>query len=334
MVILSVLKWIGIILGWTLAVILGIVLLLVLIVLFVPFRYRVRLCTDENGIKGFSFGFKVTWLLHAISVGKENDGKQIIIRLFGIPIKKIGGNETADDPDMEAPRETETDTEADETPRETKTDTGADETPRETETDTGADETPRETETDTGADEIPQETDADAGDGKKRKSVFVIIKEKINGIRNGIRNFFDKIDFIFFKISSIMELVSDKVARNTIKKLISEVIKMIRYIGPNKLKGRIEFGTGEPDTTGMLLAGASLLKLSYKKGFSIIPDFDNKCLLADVTLSGRIRVVYFIRMALRIWFDKDVHRLWKNYRRMNKKIKNYNNPKQGGKTNG
>ena len=29
-----------------------------------------------------------------------------------------------------------------------------------------------------------------------------------------------------------------------------------------------------------------------------------------------------VRMALRIWFDKEVHRLWKRYRRMNKQIKN------------
>ena len=96
---------------------------------------------------------------------------------------------------------------------------------------------------------------------------------------------------------------------------------MIRYIGPKKIKGTLRFGTGDPSSTGLILAGVSMCKLAYRKDVSITPDFEEKCLVGDAFVKGRIRVVYFVRMALRIWFDKDVHRLWKNYRRMKKNIK-------------
>ena len=84
---------------------------------------------------------------------------------------------------------------------------------------------------------------------------------------------------------------------------------MIRYIGPKKIKGTVEFGTGDPSSTGLILGGVSLCKVAYQKDVSITPNFEEKCLVGNATVKGRVRVVYFVRMALRIWFDKDVHRL-------------------------
>ena len=137
---------------------------------------------------------------------------------------------------------------------------------------------------------------------------------------NLIQTIFQKIDFIFFKISCIIDFINDHATTMTIKKLIKEVVAAIRYVGPKKLKGSLEFGTGEPDSTGMILGGVSLMRVVYSKDVNIVPNFDEKCLIGDMEVRGRIRAVYFVRMALRIWFNKDVHRLWKRFRHMRKKI--------------
>ena len=144
------------------------------------------------------------------------------------------------------------------------------------------------------------------------------IRDKIEGIKKKIRDSFKKIGFIFYKISSIIELVKDRAPRRTIKRLVKEVVRMIRYVGPRKFKGNLEFGTGDPSSTGLILGGVSLLPLAYQKDVSITPNFEEKCLVGHAMVKGRVRVVYFVRMALRIWFDKDVHRLWRRYRRMKK----------------
>ena len=172
--------------------------------------------------------------------------------------------------------------------------------------------------------DAPSDEEAPAGEKAAEK---VPLKDKIRSglaaikaIPDKIRGIFKKIDFIFFKISCIIDFVNDHATVMTIKKLLKEVVAAIRYVGPQKLKGSLEFGTGEPDSTGMILAGVSLMKISYSKDVDIVPNFDEKRLIGDMEVRGRIRVVYFVRMAARIWFNKDVHRLWKRFRRMKKKI--------------
>ena len=78
-ILLIILKIIGI----TLLVILGLVLVLFLVVLFVPVRYRFKGNYDD----AFHCKGKITWLLHFISIKIEVE-KEVVtsIRILGIPI--------------------------------------------------------------------------------------------------------------------------------------------------------------------------------------------------------------------------------------------------------
>lgn len=319
MIVLSVLKWIGIVLGITLLAILALVIFILLLVLFVPVRYRVGLRTGHKEDEKLAYSFGVFWLLHAISVRKDIDAKEIVIRILGIPIKRIGGESKEDEPDD---RQYETEsleseyTEESEYPEDEYI-----EKSENVEEDHGdGDEYTEESELEeeSGYTEGDHEEEADKNPITR---LFTTISDKIKDIKKKIRDTFTKIDFIFFKISSIMDIVKDRVARKTIKRLMKEIVALIRYVGPNGISGHLEFGTGDPGTTGMILGGVSLMKIAYRKDVSIVPNFEDKCLIADAGVWGRIRAVYFVRMALRIWFDKDVHKLWKRYRRMKKAVR-------------
>ena len=84
-IILLILKIIGI----GLLCLLGLALLFILLVLFVPVRYKVRGSYIDKKIKAFG---QVTWLGRAVSVLGAYDGDagenkgSFRVRLFGIPI--------------------------------------------------------------------------------------------------------------------------------------------------------------------------------------------------------------------------------------------------------
>ena len=360
MIVLTILKWIGIVLGCLLGGILALALLILICVLFIPVRYRVSVVKDKPGIENTTGGFWITYAMHAISIRKKPGDSEVIVKILGIRIGnkkakksknidedigfdedvgeeksrvdedvgKIGAAEIAPekaDSSEEAVTGADTEHHDDEVSDVTENgstdegdapeNTGEDEKPSDTPEAEVEDESDSESDDDsdsvTEADEKPEKVPLT----RKIKDVI----DKIKAIPDKIRGIFSKIHFIFFKIHSIIDFVRDHAAIGAVKKLTKETVKMIRYVGPKKLKGHLEFGTGEPDWDGLLLGGMSLCKASYNKDVSIVPNFQEICLIADLELRGRIRAIYFVRMALRIWFDKDVHTLWKRYRRMKSK---------------
>lgn len=78
-IILVILKWLAI----TIAILLGLVLVLIALVLFVPVRYYIEGQNQDE----FIYGYRFTWLLRFLMVRKKMDSEEIWLCVFGIPIK-------------------------------------------------------------------------------------------------------------------------------------------------------------------------------------------------------------------------------------------------------
>ena len=344
MIVLTVLKWIGIVLLWILLGILALALLILLVVLFVPFRYKVSVATGDGSGAKVGYGFHITWILHAVSVRKRIDSDQMVIRILGIPIKKSGGGsppgEGASDEDEFDDIDELFDDEEYDTASETNTlaevvsdeinngdeQSWTDESDRSDET-VVTDEPDRSDETvETDESEVSDEiieveektkdTDENNESYNRKKEEKISIEERIQGFKSKIKKKYQKFRFLFYKIHSIIGFVRSRATKGTIKMLLREVVKAIRYVGPRRFEGNIEFGTGDPGYTGAIMAGVSLMKWAYKKNVSIVPNFNELCLTGNATLWGRIRVVYFLRMAIRVWFNRDFRDLRKQYKEM------------------
>ncbi len=77
-IVLAILKWIGIVIG----VIIGLLLLLAGILLLIPVRYYIEAQRDEEH---FFYGFSVSWLCHLVTVKKKKESDNIRFWVFGIP---------------------------------------------------------------------------------------------------------------------------------------------------------------------------------------------------------------------------------------------------------
>ena len=275
-VVLAILKWIGIILGG----ILGLLLFLVALVIFVPVRYRVQ--GSSRGGMSYSFGF--SWLCSAVAVCKKTSSDKIMLKIFGIPVKCLAGGDEREQKEKTSKQKGE------------KKSGSEKQAAKETIKSKSEKEKPQK-----------EESNKEAPRAKRQKGR---VKEKKEAKR--------KKSFSFGRLSSIIGLVKDNNNRLVIRRLWREIKRLIRYLLPTKVYGTVTFGTGDPCSTGLLLGGISMIPAVYQDGVEIIPDFEEKHFEAEGFAKGRIRVIYFLRLILRLYQDRELKRLWKQINNVKK----------------
>lgn len=265
-IVLTILKWIGIVLGG----ILGLLLFLVALIVFVPVRYRVQ-GSNRNSI---TYSFRFSWLLSIVAIVKREQSDKIVLKILGIPIKCLsGGNRKRD---KKSVAET---TLVEKKPKDNN-------------------ESPKK--------EPVESVKKELADEKRTVSVGQQSKRKKKKI------------FSFDKVSSIIGLVRDSDNRRVVRRLLREVKLLIYYLSPSKVRGTAIVGTGDPCTTGLLFGGISVCPIVYQDGVQIMPDFEEKHFEAEGYIKGRIRVVYFLRLFLRLYQDRELKHLWKQINKVKK----------------
>ncbi len=128
--------------------------------------------------------------------------------------------------------------------------------------------------------------------------------------RGGEKKKPEKKHFSFDKLSSIMNFVRDSGNRILFRRLRGEAVKVFRHLSPRKIRGYLRVGTGDPCTTGLLIGGMSLLPVVYQEDFSISPDFEEKVLEGSLRMTGRVQVLFLLRVLLRLYRDRDLKRIF------------------------
>lgn len=274
-IVLAILKWIGILVGG----VLGLLLLLALLVLLVPVRYRVAGKTGEP----VQFGFRLSWLAYLVMIKKKPDSQIIGLYLFGIPVRRLAGG----DSDKKSHKKKEK-KEKDKTPPEN-----------------------------------PQEALNGDGGGENAKKPSREKKkaEAPSSVNHADKKKKGKKSFSFGGVSSIIGFIREVENRLLFRRLWRELWLFIRYLSPKKFRGQFVIGTGDPSSTGLLIGGMSLLPFAYQKGVHICPDFEEKVFEAEGYMKGRIRILYLVRLALRIYRDRDLRRIWRELNNENVKKK-------------
>lgn len=153
---------------------------------------------------------------------------------------------------------------------------------------------------------------------KEEKKEKIKEKKKPYRKRENIKREKKKKNFSFGKLSSIIALAKEKTNQRAVSKLFKELKMLIRYVAPRQVKGSVVVGTGDPCTTGLLLGGISLLPVIYEDNLQITPDFEEKRLEAEGCIKGRLRVIYFMRLILRLYQDRELKRLWRQINQLKK----------------
>ncbi len=132
------------------------------------------------------------------------------------------------------------------------------------------------------------------------------------------RSWREKLCFQFRRISGIIKFASKRENKKVFRMMRNELVSLIKYIFPEKVWGKVEFGMGDPAVTGMVLGGISLFPWVYIKKLNIVPNFEEKVLTGKVRAKGRVRIYHFVRLAWRLYRNKELKRMIKEWKSINK----------------
>ncbi|GLB29276.1 hypothetical protein LAD12857_11990 [Lacrimispora amygdalina] len=302
-IILFILK----LLGLLILILLGLILLAVVLVLFVPVRYR----GEGSYFKKVKGNMKISWLLHILSVTVRYEEEVLIaVRLFGIPMmrpKKMDEElKEAEEIMVQAMeiKEPETVKEARQLGRDVKkTVRGESENSQSVQKDI------KETEQTVRTEQVEKESWLQALFRKiKKKLIHILerIKYLYNRICVTLRNMKEKKD-------EIQTFLSNSENQKTAKLLYRQGKRLVRHIFPIKGHGNVTFGFEDPGLTGQALMAASLLYPFFHKYWDLYPVFDRSVFTAEGTFRGRIRLGTVLMIGLRMLLDKNFRTLLKRW---------------------
>lgn len=322
---LSILKIIGIIL----LSVLGLIIALILMVLFVPIRYRLKGVMPESA-EGTEVIAKVTYLLHIISVCFTYKDKktELSVRILGIPIRRNKDNnkenkknkknkkdaKKTDEPEKTETYETIRQQELPLEQPQYTIETWEDCRNREFEEfDTEPEELDIEAKgRDTESEQLDPEPDRANGFWGKICDFVRIIKEFCKKTYQTVYNLIHNTEKTIKRISSEVEFysryVQDERNKNAFSKCIFYLKKILKSVKPRRIKGNINFGMENPAATGQVLMYMSLIYPVMPRKLNINPDFEKKILEGDIYIKGRVLILVMLWSAVRIYFDRDVKR--------------------------
>lgn len=300
-----ILKIIGIIL----AAVLGLAILLLLLVLFVPVRYRAYGVKKEGECRAEA---KISWLLHLISVPVAfREGElSAKIKILGITLMDLtdSGSFEEAEPVPEPAERTEEQKTAQSGERQ------AQEHPVEKQA--APERTSQKKE------ELEEEEEEKNGIFSRFLQFlrtiwkfFAGIPRKLKNLKCTFRRFCGKIKRMARKYRAAKEFALDERTKAAVRLVLEQAKIFARQALPRKICGEVRFGTSDPALTGQILGIAGIFYPLFMDNVKVDPDFEQTILEGELFLKGRLRIVSAVRIAWRLFRDKNVRYV---YRKLNR----------------
>ncbi|WP_281532724.1 DUF2953 domain-containing protein [Anaerocolumna aminovalerica] len=139
------------------------------------------------------------------------------------------------------------------------------------------------------------------------------IIELITKIKNSIKKLYFIITEILEKWHKIKAFLKNEVNKKGIKNTFRSIKKIFNHIRPRKLKIDVEFGTGDPCSTGQLLGGLAVFYGYYGEAAHIVPNFETAILEGTIFCKGRIRLFTLLIICIKLIFNREFRKLIENF---------------------
>lgn len=115
------------------------------------------------------------------------------------------------------------------------------------------------------------------------------------------------------KAQKIWQARATKRARKHVK---AELFNLLGHIKPRKIVGTLQFGLDDPANTAIVYGNVVAFTEAISKGrLVLVPAFYEKGISADLLIKGRIFAGYVLLLAVRLYFDRDLQSVVKVIRR-------------------
>ncbi len=315
-IILLILKIIGIVL----LCVIGILLLALLCVLFVPVRYRIEVSREEGEDQPpVMVRVQVTWLLHLLNILIQYPAEVMVrVRVMIFTILKMPAKKGAEEKESSGKKTKKNREEKAEKKKQTEEAAQSESKENGSKRHKAAQKEKVPTVTIKAArKEQKQEDTKDApGFVDKLRAIPAIlqkimqkIKQFFENIQYTIRRLCDRIRSISDNIQYYKEVVESETFQNSFRLCRGELVRILKSLKPQKFEGQLIVGMDDPAATGQILAICGMLYPVFGGQLDVAGDFEKKRIEGWIFIKGRIRFGTFLRMAVRVYFNKDIKKL-------------------------
>lgn len=275
------------ILGIFIAVIFGILLSVLLLLLFAPFRYRAKV---QYGSEPLKVSAGISWLLFVLRVRILYAGQKPVIaaKVFGIPVYRSDKEKKPKKKKKEKPKRQ---------PKKKKAITApaAQEAPIRQ----GQPQKLPEKEILSG-DGQPETKCGELPETEQKQGFFSKIADKIQKLRETIHKITEKLKQLLHRAEAVKEIFSKEENKQAISFAWAQLKHLLRHILPRKISGTLVYGSGDPCSTGQALGILAVLYARYGELLSVQPDFEEKRFECDVDVRGRVQVFALLCLTIKV----------------------------------
>ena len=148
------------------------------------------------------------------------------------------------------------------------------------------------------------------------KKIVENIKDKIHNIKENAKNKKSSIDEIINQIKTVKQFITSKTTKEAYAYGKKMVLKLLKHLAPNRIKGNLYMGFEESYLTGEALGALGMIYGIFNinpKRFKVYPDFENKVFKGDIIFKGHIYLGVVIIYCLKFYFNKNIKRIIKKF---------------------
>lgn len=142
------------------------------------------------------------------------------------------------------------------------------------------------------------------------RNIFVKIKSIFENIQYTIQNICDKIRSVSNTIGYYKGVIEGEPFRRSFALCKKELLTIFKRLKPDRFEAALIVGMDDPATTGEILAVCGMLYPLLGPQVNVVGDFEKKRLEGRVFIRGKLRFFTFVRVAVRVYFNKDIRKLY------------------------
>ena len=156
---------------------------------------------------------------------------------------------------------------------------------------------------------------------KKEKKSFITrmqisFKKLKQRIKKIVENKKNSIDEIINQIKTVKQFITSKTTKEAYAYGKKMVLKLLKHLAPNRIKGNLYMGFEESYLTGEALGALGMIYGIFNinpKRFKVYPDFENKVFKGDIIFKGHIYLGVVIIYCLKFYFNENIKRIIKKF---------------------
>lgn len=319
-IILLILKIIGI----TLLCIIGLILLILGLILFVPIRYSVKVKKPrEGGFEETDVAVGISWLLHILNIHvKYLHDLFYKVRLFIFTVYKSDTLKTDRELEKEKKKEEKKKKKAEKKRLKAEKKRIKAEKKRNKnislnnleDNNHDADIVEIASVKENSTNETKEDnldTESDEKMSFADRIIFIINKifEFLFDIPEKVLSVLDKINDIWNNLDYYIDAVNDERNKIAFSLCLSQVSNILKNIKPKKIKGELIIGSEDPYNMGKMMSIYGILFPVIHDKIQVVPEYDKDVMAGDLYIKGRITCFVLVRALYKVYFNKDVRRM-------------------------